>query len=67
MQPNQLTEYLNSEANAVKLPYLGIALLLFLVALLFIFVKFPSPAEEKTKGQSFNLNVSTLAKPHLRW
>lgn len=67
MPSAQLTEYLNNEANAVKLPYIGIASLLFLVALLFIFVRFPSPQEEKMQGRKFNLNVSTLKHPHLLW
>ncbi|MEO6453600.1 MAG: L-fucose:H+ symporter permease [Ginsengibacter sp.] len=67
MPANELTAYLNSEANAVKLPYIGIALLLFLVAMLFVFVRFPSPDEEKVKGQKFNLNTAILKLPHLRW
>ena len=60
MSPNDLTTYLNREANAVKLPYIGIALLLFFVAILFIFVSFPSPEEEKNTGQKFNLNAGIL-------
>jgi len=67
MTATGLSNYLKSEADAVKLPYICIALLLFLVAMLFIFVRFPSPAEEKVKGQKFSLNVAALKQPHLRW
>lgn len=66
MPANSLTAYLNSEADAVKLPYIGIALLLFVVAMLFIFIKFPSPEEEKNKGNKFNLNAGILKQTHLR-
>ncbi|MBS1668211.1 MAG: L-fucose:H+ symporter permease [Bacteroidetes bacterium] len=65
MPVDKVNAYLNSEASALNIPYLCIGLLLILVALLFIFQKFPKLEEEKEKAIS--LNVSVLKKSHLAW
>lgn len=67
MPKNELDQYLTLEADAVKLPYTAIALLLFFVAILFALVRFPSSEEEKSKSKKFNLNTSILKYKHLQW
>lgn len=65
MPADQVNEYLNAEASSLVMPYLVIGLLLLLAALFFIFKKFPTLEEEKTKG--VNLNIAVLKKSHLAW
>lgn len=65
MPDHQLAAYLASEADAVKLPYIFIGLLLIAVAMLFVFTKFPVLEEEKEK--TFSINPAILRKSHLRW
>ena len=43
----QLETFLHSEAGLVKLPYLSLALLFFLVAIVLLFIKLPSIADEE--------------------
>src|SRR6185436_11356682 len=41
MSPGQLNDYLNAEAATVNIPYLVIAMIVLLVAILFLFTKLP--------------------------
>jgi FHS family L-fucose permease-like MFS transporter len=59
-----LQQYLASEADRVKLPYIGIAVVLLLVALLIYLVKLPHVKEEK--DASFKLDFSVFRIPHFR-
>jgi FHS family L-fucose permease-like MFS transporter len=59
-----LQQYLASEADRVKMPYLGIAAVLLLVALMIYLVKLPDVKEEK--DASFKLDFSVFRIPHFR-
>jgi FHS family L-fucose permease-like MFS transporter len=59
-----LQQYLASEADRVKMPYLGIAAVLLLVALMIYLVKLPDVKEEK--DVSFKLDFSVFRIPHFR-
>ncbi len=59
-----LEQYLASEADRVKIPYLVIAAVLLLVAVLFYLVKLPDVKEEK--HASFKLDFSVFRLPHFR-
>jgi FHS family L-fucose permease-like MFS transporter len=61
MSPGALSSYLASEANRVKLPYIGIAVILLIVALLFFVVKLPKVKEE---NGSFKLDLGVFKHKH---
>lgn len=61
--------YIQMETGSMKLPYLILAGMLILVAVLLVAVKLPKVAEEEApqaKGDKL-IDFSTLRKPHLRW
>ncbi|MFI5186020.1 MAG: L-fucose:H+ symporter permease [Chitinophagales bacterium] len=58
----QLNKYLSSEATRVQLPYLAIASVLLLVAILFYIVKLPPVPEEK--AESFKIDFSVFMHRH---
>ncbi|MBS1599935.1 MAG: L-fucose:H+ symporter permease [Bacteroidetes bacterium] len=62
MSPADLEKYLSFEATRVQLPYLGIAIVLLLVAVLFYVVKMPDVPEEK--DSSFKLEFSVFKRKH---
>src|SRR6478735_7180040 len=62
MTPDVLNAYLNSEAERVKLPYLGIAVVLLFVAALFYFVRLPHVTEEK--DDSIKIDTSVFRYRH---
>lgn len=51
--PNQLHMFLTSEANLVKIPYLGLAILFIIMAAVLLFIKIPAINEEKQLHYSF--------------
>lgn len=63
--------YINFETNAMKLPYLILAGILIVIALIFVFSKLPKIKEgdsvegSDTKGKLIDFKV--LKRPHLRW
>src|ERR1700754_3450753 len=63
----ELTAYLQQEADTLKLPYLIIAAMLILVAIIFIFTKLPEVAESdaNSHGTKFSLRVFRIS--HVRW
>jgi len=65
MSPETLNNYLLSEARSVQLPYLAIAGVLLLAALLFKLVHFPKVQEEHSDGLSINFRV--FRHVHFRW
>ncbi|MBS1669584.1 MAG: L-fucose:H+ symporter permease [Bacteroidetes bacterium] len=50
--PAKLEIFLHNEAGLVKLPYLSLAILFFLVAIVLVFIKLPTIADEEGKGAS---------------
>lgn len=65
MSPDSLQQYLLSEARSVQAPYLAIAGVLLLTALLFRLVPFPKIKEEHSEGITINLRV--FRHVHFRW
>jgi len=62
MSPIELNKYLSSEATRVQWPYLAIAAVLLLVAVLFYMVKLPPVPEEK--AESLKIDVSVFKHRH---
>lgn len=61
MTPAALDSYLASEADRLKLPYIGIGIVLLLVAGLFYFTKMPKVQEEKG---SFKIDLAVFRHRH---
>jgi FHS family L-fucose permease-like MFS transporter len=61
--------YIQMETDAMKLPYLILALVLIAVAVLLIIVKLPKVGDEEKQetGKEKLIDFSTLKKAHLRW
>lgn len=70
MTPDQLGQYLSYEASTVKVPYLIMAGIVFLVALFFLVSHIPEIKEDNEEGpesgkHSFSLSV--FRHPHVLW
>lgn len=65
--------FIQTETDAMKLPYLILALVLIAVAILLIVVNLPKVGDEESgksdsgKSKEKLIDFSTLKKPHLRW
>lgn len=63
--------YIQQETEAMRLPYLVLGLLLLVVALVFVFTKFPKIADENAyvdeKKNEKLIDFGVLKHPHLRW
>ena len=61
--------YIQMETDSMKLPYLMLAGLLILIAVIFIFSKFPKIADESAehKANEKRINFGVLKRKHLRW
>jgi FHS family L-fucose permease-like MFS transporter len=60
--------YLTTEASAVKIPYLIIALSVLAIAIIFMKYKFPEVADQEAGGEEDNGSIGgALKKRHLRW
>jgi FHS family L-fucose permease-like MFS transporter len=62
--------YINTETNAMKLPYIILAICLILIAIIFIFSHLPKIKEgDKEEGQAQGrlINFGVLRRSHLRW
>lgn len=63
--------YIQTETDAMKLPYLILAAILICVAAILFFVKLPKVAEEQenedTGTKKKLIDFSTLRRPHLLW
>ena len=55
MSPQQLTQYLDFEAGAVKIPYLIIAGVVLLVSILFFITRIPEIKEEDAERGNKNV------------
>jgi FHS family L-fucose permease-like MFS transporter len=67
MDPDKLKDYLNREASAVKLPYLVIALVVFLMIILFLLSKFPKVKEDDSLAHETKFSLKIFKFVHLRW
>jgi FHS family L-fucose permease-like MFS transporter len=63
----ELTGYLQQEADSLKLPYLIIAAVLVLVAIIFIFTKLPEVTESNAGGHATKFSLSVFRISHVRW
>jgi len=64
----QLKSYLQLEASSLKPPYLVIAIILILLAIVFFFVKLPEVTETTEGGHSASkFSISILRVSHVRW
>ncbi|EOR93300.1 Fucose permease [Arcticibacter svalbardensis MN12-7] len=65
----QLNQYLQTEADAVKIPYIVIAVAVFLLILLFLAVKLPEVKADDSElhGAPSSFSVKVLRHPHLSW
>ena len=60
--------YIQQETEAMRLPYLVLGLLLVVVALVFVFTKFPKIADENSESKHGKLiDFSVWKHSHLRW
>jgi FHS family L-fucose permease-like MFS transporter len=61
--------YIQMETDAMKLPYLILAGVLIVIAILFIIVKLPKIKEEENSGENDGklIDFSVLKRRHLRW
>lgn len=63
--------YIQMETDAMKAPYLILALVLIAVAVLLVIVKLPKVGDENVKDENGKaeklIDFSTLKKSHLRW
>ena len=62
MKAAELQNYLSTEAHRVQMPYLAIAGVLLLVAVLFVITKLPHVPEEKTT--SFKIDFTVFRRRH---
>lgn len=58
--------YIQMETDAMKTPYIGLAVILIIIAVLFAFYKFPHIDEEKEGHKCKLINFEVLKKSHLR-
>ena len=63
----ELTGYLQQEADSLKLPYLIIAAVLVLVAIIFIFTKLPEVTESNAGAHATKFSLSVFRISHVRW
>ncbi len=67
MDPVQLQTYLNKEASSVKIPYLVIALVVFVVIILFLVTKFPKIKEDDSVAHDAKFSLKIFKFSHLKW
>jgi MFS transporter, FHS family, L-fucose permease len=68
MSPQQLNDYLNFESGAVRIPYLIIAIVVFLVAILFLVTRIPEVKEEdETEGEKKSFSIKVFRHRHVAW
>ena len=68
MTPDQLNQYLNFEAGTIKIPYLIIAGIVLLVALLFLFTKLPEVREEDANDdETKTFSIKVFRHSHVAW
>lgn len=67
MSPQQLNDYLNFEAGAVKIPYIIIAVVVLLVAILFFITKIPEIQEDDSDSEKKSFSLKIFRHSHVTW
>ena len=67
MSTDQLNAYLNFEAGAVKIPYMVIAIIVFVVAILFFITPIPEIREEGNADESKSFSIKVFRHSHVAW
>lgn len=65
--PGGWDAYIQVETDAMKFPYLMLALLLVVIAVVFIFSKLPKIGDEGQKTKERLIDFKVLNRSHLRW
>ena len=65
--PGGWDAYIQVETDAMKFPYLVLALLLVVIAVIFIFSKLPKIGDEGQKTKEKLIDFKVLNRSHLRW
>lgn len=65
--PGGWDAYIQVETDAMKFPYLVLALLLVVIAVIFIFYKLPKIGDEGQKTKEKLIDFEVLNRSHLRW
>ncbi len=65
--PGGWDAYIQMETDAMKFPYLMLALLLVVIAVIFIFSKLPKIGDEGQKTKEKLIDFKVLNRSHLRW
>ena len=67
MDPQQLNQYLNFEAGAVKIPYLVIAGVVLLVTILFFVTRIPEIKEDDSEEETKSFSMKIFRHSHVTW
>lgn len=67
MSPQQLNQYLNFEAGAVKIPYLVIAGVVLLVTILFFVTRIPEIKEDDSEEERKSFSTKIFRHSHVTW
>ena len=67
MSPQQLNQYLNFEAGAVKIPYLVIAGVVLLVTILFFVTRIPEIKEDDSEEETKSFSMKIFRHSHVTW
>jgi FHS family L-fucose permease-like MFS transporter len=67
MSATQLNNYLQFEADTVKIPYLVIAAVVILVGILFVFTRLPDFKEKETDAHSTQFSLKIFRYSHVKW
>ena len=67
MSPQQLNEYLDFEAGAVKIPYIIISAVVLLVVILFFITRIPEIKEDDTTDEKKSFSIKIFRHSHVTW
>lgn len=67
MSPQQLNQYLDFEAGAVKIPYLIIAGVVLLVSILFFVTRIPEIKEDDAEEETKTFSMKIFRHSHVKW
>jgi FHS family L-fucose permease-like MFS transporter len=67
MSTEQLSQYLNYEAGLVKLPYIVIASVVFVVFVFFFATKLPEIREEDSDDEKKSFSIKVFRHSHVTW
>jgi FHS family L-fucose permease-like MFS transporter len=67
MSPQELSTYLSFEAGTVKIPYMVIASIVLVVAILFFITHIPEIKEEGTEDEAHSFSLQIFKHSHVTW